>query len=53
MGILSGYYRRWQASRHKRDETLAEARFALRNPPPQKHTNSTDPDGVMGRRKRV
>jgi hypothetical protein len=32
VGILSGYYQRWQASRRKRDEARAEARLALRNP---------------------
>ena len=26
MGILSGYYQRWQASRRRRDEARAEAR---------------------------
>jgi hypothetical protein len=52
MGILSGYYQRWQASRRERNEARAEARIAMRNPPPQKHTNSIDPDGVIGRRKR-
>jgi hypothetical protein len=29
MGILSGYYQRWQASRRKRDETRAETRQSL------------------------
>lgn len=33
MGILSGYYQRWQARRRKRNEARAEAQKSLQNEP--------------------
>ena len=33
MGILSGYYQRWQAWRRKRSEARAEAQKSLKDEP--------------------
>ena len=48
MGILSKYYRRWQASGRRRDEIRTEVQSQKGNNPPPKPPVHSDPNRFIG-----